>query len=1839
MSVSLNPVTQQRLDQFERRRRQLVLTRGICAGLFSFLLLMTLIATVDWLWVLPGSARWSMSLAGYLATGLVVWLTCVRLLVRIPSREELAQFVEMTKPELREQLLSAIELCADDPSRVHDSPVFRQLLQDRVGRQMESVDVSRLLPLKLLARWMMASVAIVAIFLLLLSLPGFPFRQLMTRAILPGANLDRVSRVHVTILQPTPHSLTMPRDETVAVIVETAGGNVDEATLEIRTSSGEVLRQPMRVHGPMQFAANIAVEEESVEYRILAGDAVTRRYTIRSRLRPHVVNYHKSYHPPEYTRLAETTTTEAHGDLIALEGTRAEVVFEVDQPVADAELRLERSGSEETEVVSLSPDGPLRYRAELPITEPAIYKVHLVGKDTGFDNPFSPKNEIRPEPDLIPRVGFVDIEDPTLLLPPDDILDLEGLAEDDLPLVSLEQRISVNGRDWQSVPLAIDEEARVTVDWQWDMLDLNLKSGDQVTTKLVATDRKGNEGESIPLQVVISSPDFDPDRHAVMEGKGDLYDVLAEMAESVAQHAEAAKEILARLRENPTISEIPDSDRSVLLDLAHKVREETDRATTLTLELLPRMPAGADAEELELVARLVARIRSDHMRIPASFLDLPRDPDVSTATNDDLKQIVDSFDQATDDSKHLRDGYCNLLAHNILAAIAADLHGVQKYQTRLLDSKTPPSWERLHRHEAVVVNQLRVVEQLARKNASRMQPRMYERLVRHIRWINESRVRLEDAMESEDQRNQLQQAAQRLANDLPGQQQVAVIDGNLPRGLLSARRDFAERSGSLSKPIQHLAEKATQVKSHTAKLSETDDSTETRKLQTSIERAIAQLDRFGADGVERLASRRTATQARPDADTQFASDAGLTRRALTNLLHLLAEEPVDESGIPDILDQIAQAYLVLETGHGAVQLNSAVEHLLSLERWDSQAVTARLDHPRQWEAITDGCEHIAKGLNAAKYPQELVNRIDHLRWSRPAHEAGSKISDRRWRHANHVAAAYELAEMKAELDETLEEIQPIMDEARALIAQYAPTLSEMARQAAKELRELEEQTDETAEKLAAAEPEAASEQISGVETRREEVNRQLDDLLDALVEDANQQDLMTDEGRERARDADDSMHMIEEPAAEMNQAMQQAAIAQESEQQAQELTKAADQQERTADALDKVAEHYERVESGEDLADTREALRQAEREMGIARQMDQQYADAEQLAEMAGKSPEDLMAELEAELAQNPAMQEALSEITQDALAQAKNSLEHSAEREAAMERSLEKSDQDFQEKKQALAEELRELGRTASELANRQVNQAEAFASQGNDQEAREQFRAARNQLYQEFSKAQHANQDAALEDLLDMAHQAADQAERLAEQIRQGEQSTAKTKDEDIYKDEKRRAERRTGFEKDQKRFHDQMVSEAKKRTQERSRSEQQAQQQVDREKRDLQNAQQNVDKQRESLRRNPDSESAQRAVQEAEKRREQAQRELDRAERTQQRVQQRREQAEKAADALEKKELKPLTAPNPAAELANRHAQEAAEIAEQMANRARQLAEKPDWANELAPEQGTLNQAREQQESVGQDVDQAGEDVARSSRHEARLEKADLAQHLAERAQDIQAVAAGEVSWSEQELEEAVEEADPEGDPRQGNREAMEAHTSIGAAEQAISEQAEALEATLTPPEAASQMAEASQPSNDSPASSPDSPSASQAPPEEAARAEMLARTLDALDQAMANSPSTPSTPGAPQPTPSALAQAAQSQASQMAQARAQARKASQKPGREGAEESKQGAMLVDQGGADATLRPVGRAGDEWGKLRAKSAEDAVGSGRDAVSAEYRKQVETYFRVIAERARKKK
>ena len=1842
MSITLNPTTREKLEQFGRRRRRLVLARGVCSAIVSFLALMSVTALADWLWVLPDALRWSLSVVGYAGAVVVVWLSCLRLMIRIPNRRELARRVEVAEPKLRENLLSAVELSADDAQETHDSPVFRRLLQDRVGRQMAGIDVRSLLPAKLLGRWLVAAALILAACIVLVSVPGFPFRLLLMRAMLPGANIDRVSRVQVTILQPTPHSLTVPREETVAVVVEVFPDHVDEVTLEAYTETGGVARQQMRARGPSQFAANLGVGTEPIHYRILAGDAVTRKYTIRSSPRPGDTAFHKTYHYPQYAGLDDRTVTEPHGDLIALEGTRVGLVLELDQEVTQAEIRLSRSGSEETETVELIPEGERRFRAAMPVTEPGIYRVHLVARGTGFENTFSPKYEVRPEPDLIPRVGFVDQQETTLLLPPNDVLSLEGLAEDNLPLVRLEQHVSVNGQDWQRTPLEIENARRVTVAWDWDLLELNLKSGDQVTTKLAATDRKGNTGESIPLQIVVASADFDPQRHAVMELKAELYDKLADLADTIEAHQASAKLLTERLAGRNHQSASDAADRTSLSDLADKIRDESDRIFEHIVKILPKMPHGADAYELELVARVVARLRHEYMRVPDTYLNAVSRPEDPKQAEEDLQRVQKSFDQTAEDARRLEQRYRDLTTHNVLAAVALDLDALLEHQRQLLAPGTPQSWQRLLRQETVAANQIHVLERLIRDNMPRLTSSTQTNVPRYLDWARTARERLEAATESEEKLDTLRKTAAALLSELEARQDAGTLDSRLPASIVDARKEMDQRAGSLFTPLELLARSTLEVGRFTAQAAESNDSTESSRLLKSARRAASELGQLRFPGVTRLRSRKTLTQSRSDSDSRYAADAGLTVRAVNALFDRYKKEPPDRSDVPEILAQIAPAYRTLESGHEAVHLRACLDNLLSLERWNSQDVASRLDHPRQWDVVQHGLESVSRKLEEAKFPSEITSRIDSLRSSTPVQDASRKITSRRYKREAPVGAVYELLELKTELAAVLKDVEPIMAEARALIAQYVPTIPEMAQSASSELGRLEEETTEAADSLSDSDPEENSSQVDRLQEEQRQIDDRIEDLIDALVEDANVQDLLTEEGRQRARDADDSVAMVEEPAARMEQAMEQAAATDRPADQARELDQAAQQQDRTAQALDRIAEHFERLESGQDLADTRNALRQAERELGIARQMDQRYDEAQQLGRMAAKSLEELLADLEAELQRNPAMQEGLSEISRDALQQAKHSLEDSAEREEAMRRTMERSDREFQAKKKLLVQELRDISEEASSLGRNLVARADHAAASGEVQPARKPLGEAQQDLGEAAAKSSSVGDDNVLHDIVDAARDALGKLENASERLSQSKELTAKAKDEGIHDNEQQRAARQHDLDTDQQRFREQRVREAQSTTRSRAQHEKRAEQYVKSARSSLQKAERQVDQARQGVEREPESESARRNLEQANAQQSEAQADLGRGERELEAAKQRTERAQQLVKRLQDTKIQPLEAANPAAELANRYTEEAADVTEELIQRAKKLAAESDWYPDLDPDRDQLNQAAAGQENIGEDVSQAGEDVARAGRHERRLGKPITSDQLRRAAEEIEEVARDEVAESGRKLDDAAAQDSPPAARRpDGNQQILDAHASVEEARQAISEQAETLGNILNPPadQAAADQAQAN--TGQPPQAADAAPQSGRPDPAEAAQGQLLARTLDETDRALAAEPSSAQPAGPPQPGLPSLAQAASAQAAGLTQQRMQRRMtARNRPSLEAALESAQGAELTDPTMPAFTVLPINRNdAEDWGQLRGKSAQELTEGARESAAAEYRERVETYFRVVAERARKKK
>ncbi|WP_171189847.1 hypothetical protein, partial [Alienimonas chondri] len=1621
--------------------------------------------------------------------------------------------------------------------------------------------------------------------------------HLLHRAALPGANLDRVSRVQVEIVEPSPPSRMLPAGDTVAMVVAVSGdglldGSVDEVILETESEGDEEPSlHPMRPSSSAggadnEWALNLSLGEEDMTYRVLAGDAVTRRYTLSVRPRPRITAFGKTIVFPDYAQLPPETVTETHGDLFALAGSTVSLTLEPNVPVSEAELRRSPADPDADPVVvpltsAEGDDGVVRWTAEIPMDAPGTYRMHLVSAETGFDNPFAPRSEIRPLIDAPPTVAFGELPAGAasgLLLPPDDLLDLTATAADDVPLDQVEQLVSINGGEWQATPLAFDAVPRLNqsgaaVDtrgrdlaaaWRWDLLPMRLKTGDEVRTKLVATDRKGQTGQSGTLRALIAGEDFDTLRHLAAERKLRLVDEFAAFASAVEEQKELAYAALERVKENPDDAAATAEEYALLSDLRGRRRDAAASLTATLIAALPNQPAGADALELELLGRLVSDIGTR----PAA------DPAGDAERGESVDKIRDAarrdFERAAGDAKVAEEFARRFATHNFLAAIAADLAAVHRQQARVVE--TPDlSWDRLARQEAVVTGRLDSIEAFSDRHRDRLTDRVQREVDSLRKGTAELRAKLARAVaEGETAENldesgapnaetlgKFMNAAREVRDDLNWRHKPNTLH-NLSGEFKNTLRDLWNRTGDLPDRLDEAAGVVDRMEEERAKQAAADDSAELEKLREELAKLAA--DPRGAllPTVDRLRDMRSLQKARPDADTVFAADAGLASRAIAAVAEAAAagerlliespviEEPGDESTgeepandadaetgtaettpesvIPSFaLREIAPAIRTLQAGHELAAARRAAESLRERERWGAQSPTGRLDHPRQWDAHEWQLEYAVDRLRRADARGEgnrIENSINEARWSPAVQRAKPLIVERRWKDAGPVAADAELATYAAALRAVEADLAPTLSEARAVLMKYAPTIPELARAAAEAAREREEAAEAVAEAIeaeaeavaaaeaAATTPDAAPELAAEAEQQAEQAaedareavrelareqaaaEADLAELAEALADDADRQDLTDEAQRNRAKDADAAVAAVDAPAEAAEEALAEAAhvAADETasaEEKTEPLTEAAEQQAATAEALDLVAEHFERMDAGaspEEIAETRDALQDAAAEAGAAEELEERFAPSEALAEAAAGDPQALLEQLEDELAVNPAMREALSEIAADAAADAQNVLEDSAEEERDIQSDLDRSDEAFQQKKQAIAENLKDLAQAAERLSARAADTARRAADRGKAEEAEATLQEAREALNEAKEAARSADANAPLPELAAAAEQARDALEQAADALGKAREQAASKTGEEIHKDDGERKRRQSEVERDRQRLREAQKRDAEQDLRAASNEKKQAEsklRQEDKEARDAENqakkAQQDADKEPDDAnraRRAADA-AANAARKQADK--EAAEQALDAAKAAE-------EQAKQDRDAVGKQPNPNLEAKNPAAQLAEQLAGEAEEDAAALQEQAAEIVAAADFAGELNASGEELARSEQRQAAVTERVADAAADLERAARHEERLGQPANAEALERAAEAVAELAEGESATAEGQLAEAAAQAEAqasaneagEGDGGEGEppppadpNADVAARDAVAAAEAALSAEAQALAETLAPP----------------------------------------------------------------------------------------------------------------------------------------------------------------------------
>lgn len=1809
MSYKLDPRIVSKLRAFAERRRKLIIIRGIATAFAMLLATMLVVAAVDFIFVLPDEIRWGLSGVAYLAVIFAEWRTCLRLLAHTPNSRTLARLVEHAEPKLREDLISAVELGTPENETVFDSPRFRELLQQDVAERMEGMEVERLLPVNLVRRYLMIASVIVVMVIGAFIATGFQLGTLMLRALFPGANLGRVSKTQVEVLGPNPAEMLVPFGEAVPLLVKITGAPAREAWLETFTKAEGRQKVKLAPLGNDQFSGTIQVGREDLEYRVRAGDAITKKHLLDAEPRPYVAKFTKTFTLPAYAKAAPRTVTEESGDLVALEGTEVELTLETNQPIKVAELRADQGAKAATTIpLQPRPDGKLT--AKLTLQASGSYRVHLVAQGTGFENKFSPEYELRAEPDVVP---LIEIEQPKqdLILPANDLVEIVGHASDDIGLAKIEQHIRVNEGGWKRVPLLGESGLKTAITHRWDLYQQGAKAGDLLTTKLVAFDLKGNRGESRPIQITVTAAGVEMKRLESLDAFVLLHESLKLWRQSVDALAKASSEARQRFEQSGET----DPQRQVALTVLAAVQTEFERQHAETAAVLANAlraaQAGHQGADVVLIGRLLSKAESGTARYAKIATNVIALDPAAPFARDMIREADDAANRAAQRARVVDESFRMLLNSEEADLLAENAQIVQREQARLAElarrsGDDPQLWEALGARIRVVLSETKSLEGILARLGERGLSGS-DRAKSLAKELKKQREAVDKVIAERGVTKDL------LAPTLTLNEMITRVE----RSALDLRQDLVNR------PIQVIKDQRQDVQPAWAnfeklvgELQAVDDNSklpETHRVATKKGRWELHRDAFKTHG--------DLEEIRPHSDAPFVGDLRAATLALESLQAIANTEPPADTR--EKLRSIDRAFRVLEGVHDLQELFDGLANVASNERWQVVTPRARTLAPRDWAWLQMRVRQSPDDLGKLGLKEEplrgAISGAQKILWEAMKVSAFRDIQEEmeQRRRPEHQPASrqVEAETIAIELKKAIELLRPHADAAREQIAKLTPKLSEYAQALAKETEKLKAETQKQEEATKDKAPEQAKADAEKALAEQKALSEKVESLKDLLRADANKQNIMQEEQRERARDVDDALAMLKEPPPKAENALKDAAQADTKSAQAQALAQAAEQQQKLEQALTQIAKHYDALEQGQSPDETRTAMRAAEQDLGIKEQLDQQYDKAKQLADLAQQTPENLLKQLEEALPKNPVMQQELSSISQNTLTQAQQKLSDAADAEKQVAKSV---DQLAKQQEQGNApenvqqaamnaEQAAEKAKEAAETARDEANAAVQSAKQASNQAAADQARKARQEATE--------------------AAQAAEQAAKAAEKMAEAKQP------QDVA-----RAAQMTA----------QKAAEA--------------------------------------------AENAKQAIAAATQAHTAAQQAAQQTNSLQAANQMSSEQSTNSAKAAEE-------AAEAAAQVES-SAKQAAAMAQQAAQMA-QNAEAPAQPQPAEGKQNPLlTNAAQQQSPIAQAATEAGAEVSRAGRHEERLMKKQAGQQLQQLGAEISETATNEVPAAQQALGQSQQAAQAQQPVNAAAQElAMEA-TKVAQATQgertskpqpssppsAQSPQSEAkAQAQMQASSAQSPQAQGEQ----SPATSANAQSAAAqtpAAPTTPQEQTLMARALDMLDQAL-NRPSTqpgqrqtaqseqgtqpsqqPSQQGKPNPNQPGNQQSPQGQASQSSQSQSQSMSLAQQAMQQAAQAAQQAmaqsrsqevsptpGSMKSQGdqqaksmvgakaqGEDAaygaTPDAKGLKQGEWGKLPKQMAEQLSRGQNEAVAAEYRNQVETYYRVIAEKAKNK-
>ncbi|MHC4744777.1 MAG: hypothetical protein ACYS8Z_22920, partial [Planctomycetota bacterium] len=960
---------------------------------------------------------------------------------------------------------------------------------------------------------------------------------------------------------------------------------------------------------------------------------------------------------------------------------------------------------------------------KVDIRESGTYRVHLVAKETKFENKFAPNYEIVALADLVPDVSLVKPES-NVIMPPDSIVRLEGAAKDDLGLQTVEQWIRVNQSEWEVVTLVEEPSKEQIVKKSWDLLGLELQPGDQVATKLVAIDLKAGVGESLVSQITISSPGFSVRNLENSKQKKHLQETLEGLAEASIQLNKDFRALRDAHTKNP-------DDSTRLHDALLETQVSSQQVETLTeaaFKAIEDVIQGADTrietEDMVLLGRMLSRLKHNEFATARAYADLIER--AQQPSRQYFDKAAEAAGHAEGTANHIRHAYKNVLAHQQARNALREVQRLRASQAEMLvqareDAASEDkeirsnAWRRFVRRQKAAAREQQIIEEMlddlseyAEYNAARQAGNISKKLAEQRTKTEEAFDRHEPgpgfAQQGADAQNRLREAADSLRNTEKSLRSRAANDR---RGLSQSVALSANEVAQLKWKVEDFARKQKALANLQSQANVNPERIEQQKEQTIRAAQLAE-NRWGSASGQ-LSDRADLEDLRRSGRPIFVTDTANTVAAIDKL-HTTATDSAQIEDSVKAISEIEKAYRLLETGNNLLETKGFLDEMTAQERWNF-AQTDPFDQPlRQWDYWDKRARTLPNQLRDAGLGNEIRNEMNSAINSPPYKAVADESRHRNSPDNKRRPIATQMELLAQKLGDLSEQIEPKMEEARKVIAEYAPSLVDQLRAVSKLAKEAEEQTKELTERADEQKPEETRAEAAESLGRQQALNDHLDTIRDSLRRDANIQDLSREEGRQRARDADDATAMLRQPPAKAEDLLARAARSMQPDAQGEALEQAAAQQEKLSDALDLITQHYENLEAG-NAEETRLAMRQSEQDSEMGQNLDSRYDRLDELARMLQTDPNQLKAMLEKELVQNMPMQEELGRIVDSTVQQAARGVEEMVNREDHISQRLEKISQKQDRDNPRLApltNKANELTKKAQQLAQRARNLAD---------------------------------------------------------------------------------------------------------------------------------------------------------------------------------------------------------------------------------------------------------------------------------------------------------------------------------------------------------------------------------------------------------------------------------------------------------------------------------------------------------------------------------------------------